>query len=159
MIYLCFCAKNKVIVNRRCKCKKVHIKVFLNRGPYYIEQTSPLLCSANQWTGFCMIKTFVMKELSTYLWMISTATSLQKITFSIKDFFSKCDETLNEKIFDGKLYFCTVVTVIIFFIVVWLKKEIFFPYFFHITYIFFIFFLSYQTVNGKKINTIKPRKC
>ena len=141
MIYLCLCAKNKVIINRRCKCKKVHIKVFLNRGPYYIEQTSPLLCSANQWTGFYMIKTFVMKELSTYLWMISTATSLQKITFSIKDFFSKCEETLNEKIFDEKLYFCTVVTVIIFFYCCLTQKgsifSIFFPYNLYFFYIFF----------------------
>ena len=30
-------------------------------GPYYIE-TSPLICTANQWTGFYMIGTFLMKE-------------------------------------------------------------------------------------------------
>ena len=27
-------------------------------------ETSPLICSANQWTGFCMIGTAVMKELT-----------------------------------------------------------------------------------------------
>ena len=31
-------------------------------GPYHIE-ISPLICSANQWTGFYMIGTIVMKEL------------------------------------------------------------------------------------------------
>ena len=29
---------------------------------YHIE-TSPLMCSANRWTGFCMISTFIMEEL------------------------------------------------------------------------------------------------
>ena len=32
-------------------------------SPYHIE-TSPLICSANQWTGFYMIGTSVMKELN-----------------------------------------------------------------------------------------------
>ena len=32
-------------------------------GRYHIE-TSPLICSANQWTGFYMISASVMKELS-----------------------------------------------------------------------------------------------
>ena len=32
-------------------------------GPYHIE-TSPLICSANQWTGFCMLGTSVMNELN-----------------------------------------------------------------------------------------------
>ena len=31
-------------------------------GPYHIE-TSPLICGANQWTGFYMIGIPVMKEL------------------------------------------------------------------------------------------------
>ena len=34
--------------------------------PYHIE-TSPLICRANQWTGFYMIGTSVMKELKAYL--------------------------------------------------------------------------------------------
>ena len=38
------------------------IKLFYNRDPYYRE-TSPLIFSANQWTGFYMIETSVMKEL------------------------------------------------------------------------------------------------
>ena len=33
-----------------------------DRGSHYIE-TSPLICSANQWTGFYMTGTAVMKEL------------------------------------------------------------------------------------------------
>ena len=31
-------------------------------GPYHIE-TSPLICKANQWAGFYMIGTSVIKEL------------------------------------------------------------------------------------------------
>ena len=38
-------------------------KPFLDGGPYHIE-TSPLICTANQWTGFCMIGTSVMKKLN-----------------------------------------------------------------------------------------------
>ena len=37
-------------------------KLFDNGGPYHID-TSPLICSANQWTGFYMIRTSVKKEL------------------------------------------------------------------------------------------------
>ena len=33
------------------------------RGPYHIE-TSPLICFVNQWTGFYMTRTSVMKELN-----------------------------------------------------------------------------------------------
>ena len=36
--------------------------LFRDKGPYHIE-TSPLICRANQWTGFYMIGTSVMKEL------------------------------------------------------------------------------------------------
>ena len=36
--------------------------LFHDGGPYYIE-TSPLIHFANQWTGFHMIGTSVMKEL------------------------------------------------------------------------------------------------
>ena len=35
-------------------------------GPYHVE-TSPLICSANQWTSFYMIGTYVVKELNTFL--------------------------------------------------------------------------------------------
>ena len=38
------------------------IQLFCERGPYHIE-TSPLICRANQCTGFHMIGTTVMKEL------------------------------------------------------------------------------------------------
>ena len=39
-----------------------NVKLFHDGGPYHIE-TSPLICSANQWSGFYMIGTSVMKEL------------------------------------------------------------------------------------------------
>ena len=38
-------------------------KLFPDGGHYHIK-TSPLICSANQWTGFYMITTSVMKELN-----------------------------------------------------------------------------------------------
>ena len=37
--------------------------LFHDGGPYHTK-TSPLICSVNQWTGFCMIWTSVMKELN-----------------------------------------------------------------------------------------------
>ena len=37
-------------------------KLFYDGGPYHIE-TSPLICTANQWTDFYMILTSVMKAL------------------------------------------------------------------------------------------------
>ena len=39
----------------------VNIWLFHDGGPYHIE-TSPLICSPNQWTGFYMIGTSVMKK-------------------------------------------------------------------------------------------------
>ena len=39
------------------------LKLFHDEGSYHIE-TSPLICSANQWTGFYMIWTSVIKELT-----------------------------------------------------------------------------------------------
>ena len=41
-----------------CECALL----FHDGGPYQIE-TSPLICSASQWTGFYMIGSSVMKEL------------------------------------------------------------------------------------------------
>ena len=37
--------------------------LFRGGGPYHMK-TSPLFCSVNQWTGFYMITTLVMKELN-----------------------------------------------------------------------------------------------
>ena len=39
-------------------------KLFHDGVRYHIE-TSPLICRANQWTGFYMITTSVMKKLNT----------------------------------------------------------------------------------------------
>ena len=44
-------------------CKNEPFKPFHDRGRYHIE-TSPLICSANQWTGFYMITASVMKGLN-----------------------------------------------------------------------------------------------
>ena len=41
---------------------KLNLNFFHDRGSYHIE-TSPLLCSANQWTGFYMKGTSVMKDI------------------------------------------------------------------------------------------------
>ena len=43
----------------------VDFNVFRDGGRYHIE-TSPLICSANQWTGFFMISTSVVKELTSF---------------------------------------------------------------------------------------------
>ena len=40
-----------------------NLSLFHDGGCYHIE-TSPLICSANQWTGFYMITASIMKELS-----------------------------------------------------------------------------------------------
>ena len=49
-------------------------KLFHDGGRYHIE-TSPLICSENQWTGFYTITVTVMKELKAsifdYLWQKS----------------------------------------------------------------------------------------
>ena len=46
--------------NRALKIE--HLRLFHDGGRYHIE-TSPLICRANQWTGFNMITASVMKEL------------------------------------------------------------------------------------------------
>ena len=54
----------KLTILRQFDMKKV-VQPQLNfhdGGRYYIE-TSPLICIANQWTGFYMITASVMKEL------------------------------------------------------------------------------------------------
>ena len=35
-------------------------------GDRYHTETCPLICRANQWTGFCMITAIVMKELISF---------------------------------------------------------------------------------------------
>ena len=44
------------------KIKTLEDQLFNDGGRYHIE-TSPLICSANQWTGFYVITACVMKEL------------------------------------------------------------------------------------------------
>ena len=44
------------------KCCLAVAESFHDGDRYHIE-TSPLICSANQWTGFYMITAFVMEEL------------------------------------------------------------------------------------------------
>ena len=54
-------------------------------GCYHIE-TSPLICSANQWTGFYMITVSVLKELNPWKFFLFpwTIYSLLVITSSLK---------------------------------------------------------------------------
>ena len=54
-----------------CTTRKFSLALSWRRGPYHIE-TSPVICSANQWTGFYMIGTSVMKELKAD-WIIDKA--------------------------------------------------------------------------------------
>ena len=61
-------------------------------------ETSHLICSANQLTGFYMMRTLVVKGLSSHHLLVQCVKSVQswhtaqKRKFSIKDFFSKCDQ-------------------------------------------------------------------
>ena len=41
------------------------VELFHDGGRYHVE-TSPLICRANQWTGFYMITASVMKEFSRF---------------------------------------------------------------------------------------------
>ena len=41
------------------------INSFIHDGDRYHIETSPLTCSANQWTGFYMITVSIMKEVKT----------------------------------------------------------------------------------------------
>ena len=43
-------------------------QLFHDGGRYHIE-TSPLICSANQWTGFYMITAPVIKEFKDWMWI------------------------------------------------------------------------------------------
>ena len=56
-------------------------------GPYHIE-TSPFICPENQWTGFCMIATFIMKEL--VLWN-STSRACYKLIVQLKLAVHQCE--------------------------------------------------------------------
>ena len=46
-----------------------------NKGPYHIE-TSPMICSANQWTGFYVIETSGVKKLIVILETCSVGLKL-----------------------------------------------------------------------------------
>ena len=50
-------------------------KLFYDGGRYHIE-TSPLIRSANQWTGFYMITASVMKELTAFSRQLLTQKAL-----------------------------------------------------------------------------------
>ena len=49
-------------------------------SPYNIE-TSPLICSANHWTGFYMIGTFVIKELTFMIKLYMELLTFCRISF------------------------------------------------------------------------------
>ena len=55
-----FCHNQGIYLNQYMKVQSTNSFIFHNGGSCRIE-TSPLICSANQWTGFCMTGTSVMK--------------------------------------------------------------------------------------------------
>ena len=59
-------------------------QLFHEGGRYYIE-TSPLICSANQWTGFYMITASVMKELMQFQAFLTICKKIEKLHVSISD--------------------------------------------------------------------------
>ena len=60
--------------------------LFHDGGPYHIERRS-LICSANQWTSFYMIRTFVTKKLISVT-TVNGFSSIPKI-LKLKQIFSK----------------------------------------------------------------------
>ena len=61
------------------RVQKNLINSFMMGGRYHIE-TSPLICRANQWTGFYMITVSVMKELThfSHFFVSITPESIRK---------------------------------------------------------------------------------
>ena len=56
--------------------KWIQKELFHDGGPHQVE-TSPLICSTNQWTGFYLIETSIMKKVySTDMTKKSTEVSL-----------------------------------------------------------------------------------
>ena len=53
--------------------KSFYLSLFHDESPCHIE-TSPLICSANQWTGFYMIENSAMKELTHFIPLVSFYT-------------------------------------------------------------------------------------
>ena len=49
-----------------------------HKGSYHIE-TSPLICNPNQWTGFCLVRTSLMKEFTSNLKSTSDELGLKTI--------------------------------------------------------------------------------
>ena len=71
-------------------------KPFHDGGPYHIE-TSHLVCSANQWTGFYMVQTSVMKELKRIYSNLFLFQASARLRFSASQFFfSSCWEYPNK---------------------------------------------------------------
>ena len=65
-----------------------------------IEINIPRICDENQTTGQFNVSQLLLNPIDT--------VTTQKMKFSIKDFFSKCDQILN-----GKLhFFCAVCTIL-----------------------------------------------
>ena len=54
---------------------EVICRLFHDGGPYHIE-TSPLICRANQWTGFCKIGISIIPELRVTLVIFNTNLTL-----------------------------------------------------------------------------------
>ena len=69
-----------MIINKQINYSAGAIKFFItnlfhNGGRYHIK-TSPLICSAYQWTGFYMITASVMKELKLILQIITPGINI-----------------------------------------------------------------------------------
>ena len=74
----CEIFKNTYFANhsllRVCKSRNSGWHVFFkicHEGSLYHIETSSLICSANQWTGFYMMETFAMKVLKKLFWKVS----------------------------------------------------------------------------------------
>ena len=77
-------AWNSCKFSKKTTCEWHQLWLFHDGGCYHIE-TSPLICSANQWAGFYMITASIMKELSKFnvlSWSLSGSLGTSSIHYS-----------------------------------------------------------------------------
>ena len=82
-MYLNLCLE-KFMIEVTCFRNLFHLFLY-DGGPDHIE-TSPLICRVNQWTGFYMIGTFVMKELSNNISLFHATSLFQYLLKKLENF-------------------------------------------------------------------------
>ena len=101
-----FCHNQGTYLNQYMKVQSTNSFIFRNGGSCRIE-TSPLICSANQWTVFCMAGTSVMKysrrssstyKESLFLHVVKHDLLFLFLFFSISVFFHECSRFTGQQV-------------------------------------------------------------